>query len=96
MSIRIGSGLSTHPDPRAGAMEAAATASAALGGRPCDLAIVFAAGAHLAAPEATLEALHESLEPDVLVGCAAGGVIGESREVEGGTGVSLPPWCRTR
>jgi small ligand-binding sensory domain FIST len=89
MAIRIGTGLSTHPDPRVGAMEAAATARAALGDRPCDLAVVFASGAHLAAPEATLEGLHEALEPAALIGCAAGGVIGESREIEGGTAVSV-------
>jgi small ligand-binding sensory domain FIST len=89
MGIRIGTGLSTHPDPRVGAIEAAGTARAALGGRPCDLAVVFASGAHLAAPEATLEGLHEALEPEALVGCAAGGVIAESREVEGGTAVSV-------
>jgi small ligand-binding sensory domain FIST len=89
MGIRIGTGLSTHPDPRAGAIEAAGTAIAALGGRPCDLALLFAAGAHLAAPEATLEGLHEALEPEAVVGCAAGGVIAESREVEGGTAVSV-------
>src|SRR4051812_10662136 len=89
MGIRIGSGLSTHPDPRVGAIEAADAARAALGGRPCDLAVVFAAGAHLAAPEATLEGLHEALEPEALVGCAAGGVIAESREGEGGAAVSV-------
>src|SRR3954468_16219123 len=89
MGIRIGTGLSTHPDPRVGAMEAAATARAGLGDRACDLAVVFASGAHLAAPEATLEGLHEALEPEALVGCAAGGVIAESREVEGGTAVSV-------
>ena len=89
MGIRIGTGLSTHSDARAGAMEAASTAHAALGGRQCDVAIVFASGAHLAAPEATLEGIHASLEPDVVVGCAAGGVIAESREVEGGTAVSV-------
>jgi small ligand-binding sensory domain FIST len=89
MGIRIGTGLSTDPDPRAGAIEAAATARAALGGRECDVAVVFASGAHLAAPEATLEGLHDALEPHVAVGCAAGGVIGESREVEGGTAVSV-------
>jgi small ligand-binding sensory domain FIST len=89
MGVRIGTGLSTHHDPRAGAIEAAATARAALGGRSCDLAVLFAAGAHLAAPEATLEGLHDALEPEVLVGCGAGGVIGETREVEGGTAVSV-------
>jgi small ligand-binding sensory domain FIST len=89
MAIRIGSGLSTEPDARFGAAEAAAAARDALGGRPCDLAVVFAAGAHLAAPEATLEGIHEALEPAELVGCGAGGVIGEMREVEEGTAVSV-------
>jgi small ligand-binding sensory domain FIST len=89
MSVRIGSGLSTEADGRFGAAEAAAAARDALGGRPCDLAVVFASGAHLAAPEATLEGVHEALAPAELVGCGAAGVIGELREVERGTAVSV-------
>jgi small ligand-binding sensory domain FIST len=89
MGVRIGSGLSTEPDARFGAAEAAAAARDALGGRPCDLAVVFASGAHLAAPEATLEGIHEALAPGELMGCGAGGVIGEMREVEAGTAVSV-------
>jgi len=89
MGVRIGSGLSTEADARFGAAEAAAAARDALGGRPCDLAVVFAAGAHLAAPEATLEGVHEALGPEELVGCGAAGVIGEMREVEEGTAVSV-------
>src|SRR5918998_4592710 len=89
MGIRIGSGLSTEADARFGAAEAAAAARDALGGRPCDLAVVFAAGAHLAAPEATLEGIHEALAPGELVGCGGGGVIGGMREVEAGTAVSV-------
>jgi len=89
MSVRIGTGLSTRPDPRAGAVEAAAAARAGLGGAPCDLAVVFAGGNHLAAAEVTLEGIHASLAPVQLIGCAAGGVIGPRREVEGGTAVSV-------
>ena len=89
MGIRIGSGLSTEADARFGAAEAAAAARDALGGRECDLAVVFASGAHLAAPEATLEGIHETLAPAELVGCGAAGVIGEMREVEQGTAVSV-------
>ena len=89
MGVRIGTGISTAADARFGAAEAAATARAGLGGRPCDLAVVFASGAHLAAPEATLEGVHEALEPEELIGCAAAGVIGELREVEEGTAVSV-------
>jgi small ligand-binding sensory domain FIST len=89
MGVRIGSGLSTEADGRFGAAEAAAAARDALGGRPCDLAVVFASGGHLAAPEATLEGVHEALAPAELVGCGAAGVIGELREVESGTAVSV-------
>ena len=50
---------------------------------------MFASGAHLAAPEATLAAVHEMLSPTTLVGCGAGGVISDAREVEDGTAVSV-------
>ncbi len=89
MPVRIGTGLSLSPDARSGALEAASAACGLLEGAPCDLAIVFASGAHLAAPEATLEAVHEALTPDQLIGCGAGGVIGPRREVEDGTAVSV-------
>lgn len=87
--MRIGSGLSTHGDPRVGGIEAASAARAALGRTPADLALVFASGAHLAAPEATLEGVHEALRPRELIGCAAGGVLGGDREIESGTGVAV-------
>jgi small ligand-binding sensory domain FIST len=89
MSVHIGTGLSTSPDQRAGALEAAMTAREGLAGSSCDLAIVFASGSHLQAPEAVLEGVHEVLEPAQLGGCAAGGVIGTRREVEEGTAVAV-------
>jgi small ligand-binding sensory domain FIST len=87
MGVRIGAGVSTQPDARVGAIEAASAAREALEGEGTDLAIVFASGAHLAAPEATLEGVHEALLPERLVGCGAGGVLGDGREVEDGTAV---------
>ena len=91
MSVHIATGLSTTPDARAGALEAASAAARALNGRPCDLAVLFASGAHLAEPEVTLAAIHEMLGPMTLVGCGAGGVISDAREVEDGTAV-LEDW----
>jgi small ligand-binding sensory domain FIST len=88
VSVRIGSGLSTTPDPRVAAIEAGAQARAALG-RSADVAFVFCSGAHLAAPEATLEGIHEALDPPTLAGCGAGGVLGDGREVEEGTAVAV-------
>jgi small ligand-binding sensory domain FIST len=89
MPVRIGTGLSTSPDARAGAEEAASAARAHLDGAACDVCIVFASGAHLAAPEATLEAIGETLAPAQLVGCGAQGVLGDGREIERGTGVAV-------
>jgi small ligand-binding sensory domain FIST len=89
VSVHIATGLSTTPDARSGALEAASAAARGLGGRPCDLAILFASGAHLATPEETLAAVHEMLSPMTLVGCGAGGVISDAREVENGTAVSV-------
>ena len=89
MPVRIGTGISTAGDPRAAALEAAGAARDGLGDEPCDLAIVFASGSHLVAPEALLEAVHEALVPQELVGCGAAGVIGPHREIEEGTAVSI-------
>ena len=89
MPVRVGTGLSISPDAREGALEAGTLARAGLAGESCDLAIVFASGAHLAAPETTLEAVHEALLPEDLIGCGAGGVIGSLMEVEDGTAVSV-------
>jgi small ligand-binding sensory domain FIST len=87
MPVRVGTGTSTDGDPRTAAIHAATTARAGLGGGTADLAVVFAAGAHLAAPEATLEGVHEGIAPRQLVGCGAGGVLGDARELEDGTAV---------
>lgn len=89
MPVRIGSGLSTARDPRAGLEEATAAALAGLGGEPCDVAVVFAAGTYLDDPEATLSAVHAALEPDQLIGCGAGGVLGDAREAEDGPGLTV-------
>jgi small ligand-binding sensory domain FIST len=89
VSVRIGCGLSTDLDPRVAAIEAGQRAGAALEGAQADVACVFASGAHLAAPEATLEGVYEALAPPVLAGCGAGGVVGDGREVERGTAVAV-------
>jgi small ligand-binding sensory domain FIST len=89
MSVRIGTGISTATDVRSAAIEAAASARDALGGRDCDLAVIFASGTHLEAPGVTLEGIHDALAPDELIGCAAAGVIGDSIEVEDDTAVSV-------
>ncbi|MBW3549190.1 MAG: DUF1929 domain-containing protein, partial [Actinobacteria bacterium] len=53
------------------------------------MALVFVAGGHLMAPEATLEGVHEVLEPAALAGCGAAGVLAGEREIEDGTAVAV-------
>ncbi len=89
VGIRIGCGLSTLTDARSGALAAAQAAGAELGGEPVDLAVVFACGSHMAAPEATLDAVREASDPARLIGCGAGGVLGGDREIEDETAVAV-------
>src|SRR3954451_6251665 len=89
MPVRIGTGLSTVPDARVAALEAASAAASELDGAACELVVAFISGGILAAPEAALEAIHKILAPDTLIGCGAGGVIGHGREIEGGSAVSV-------
>ena len=87
--MRVGTGLSDVLDAEAGATAAARAAAQGLRGAEADLTLVFASGAHLAAPEEMLVAVHAELAPAALVGCGAGGVLGGGRELEGGTGVAV-------
>ena len=89
MSIRIGAALSRNNDARSAAIEAAQEAAGALAGARADVAVVFACGTHLAAPETLLEGVHEALRPEALIGCGASGVLGSAQEVESGTAVAV-------
>ncbi len=89
MSSRVGASVSTEHDPLEAGRAAAAGAASALGDPGPDLAVVFASGAHLAAPEATLEGVKSMIEPGALIGCGAGGVLAEDRELESGTAVAV-------
>lgn len=89
MTVRIACGLSTASDPATGAVEAAANVAARMPATDIDLVVVFASGAHLAAPLATIEGVHDVLAPDSLIGCGAGGIVGDGREIEGGTAVTV-------
>src|SRR5260221_2447939 len=89
MTVRVGASLSMLPDPFAAGAEAGGSAGEMLGGAGAELAVVFASGAYLSAPEALLEGVHEALGPRTLIGCGAGGVLGEGRELESGTAVAV-------
>jgi small ligand-binding sensory domain FIST len=89
VSLRIGCGLSTLLDVRDGAVAASSAAREQLDGAQADLAVVFASGTHLSAPETLLEGIHETLAPGQLIGCGASGVVAQSREIESDTAVAV-------
>src|SRR3954451_6521810 len=84
MHARAGAGLATGNDGVDGFAEAAARASLALGGGPCQLALVFAGADNLDHAEEGLAAVQDRLHPQALVGCGAQGVVASGRELEDG------------
>lgn len=89
MGVHIGCGLSTGPDAASAAAEASGLARAGLAGGDADLVFVFVAGGHINRAETALEAVNAELDPGVLIGCGAGGVLADGREVERGTGLAV-------
>jgi small ligand-binding sensory domain FIST len=89
MTVAIGAAVSSENDSRAAGTHAGRAAAQSLAGAPADLALVFASGDHLADPDAALDAVQDALAPSTLVGCAAGGVLGSGRELEGGTALAV-------
>lgn len=80
--------LSLHPDAAAATGEVLGSVLEQLGPAP-DLAVVFCTPDHLGAFAAVADAVRSLLEPRVLVGAAAGGVLGGGVEVEDGPGLTL-------
>jgi small ligand-binding sensory domain FIST len=85
MAVSVSVGVSESFDPVEAFSEAASEAAAGLDGS-CDLALIFAGAPHLGHGKWILSAVHERLEPQHLVGCGAGGVLGAGREIEEGPG----------
>jgi len=77
--------LSTAPD----APSAVNQISAALAGKPLDVAVVFAS--HHYGPDFTsfIEPLRERIAVRNLIGCTGAGIIGPNREIENGPAVSV-------
>ena len=78
MSVAVGAAISDERDSLAAAAAAGRSVADTLDGATPDLVLVFASGEHLANPQRVLVPLHAALAPRVLVGCAAGGVLGAS------------------
>lgn len=89
--MQVGAALSQTDEPGLAAAEAADAAAQSLSDAPCDLAVVFATPVHADGLSDIGAAVGARLEPDVLVGALAQGVVGPSTEAEEGPAVAV--WC---
>lgn len=85
----MGWGLSGHRDPSMAAAQVAQRTAAMLGPGPCDLAMLFVAGAHIEAAPLIAREVRDRLHPGALIGVSTQAVIGGAVELEGAPGVSL-------
>ncbi len=85
--MQVGVGLSTAPDPRTAAGEAAHAAADQLGLAEPTLAVLVTSPHFARQAEYVLETVHAVASPDALIGCIAEAVIAGRHEVEGGPAV---------
>lgn len=89
--MRIGAALSRTTEADVAAVEAADAAVQRLAGAPVDLAVVFVNPEHHEAMAEVAAAVSARLDPGVLIGAVAQGVVGPATEAEAGPAVSV--WC---
>lgn len=91
--MQVAAALSHTAEGGVAAAEAADAAGVRLAAlaadAPCDLAIVFVSPEHVDALEDVAAAIEARLEPGVLIGAVAQGVIGPGEEVESGAAVAV-------
>ncbi len=87
--MRIGAAISPTPDGGLAAAEAADAAAQDLGDEGCRLAVVFAGPDHADALTGIAAAVEARLDPEVVIGGVAQGVVGPATEVEGQAGVAV-------
>ena len=89
--MQVAAALSRTDDPGLAAAEAADAAGVELGDAVVGLAIVLVTPEHAEGLASVAAAVEARLEPEVLLGAVAQGVIGPGEELEAGPGVVV--WC---
>jgi small ligand-binding sensory domain FIST len=86
---RIATGLSTAPAAEDAAVAAVRQVRAELDGSEPELVFLFLSATHLPEVEIAAAVVREQLGAASLLGCVAEGVVGGTRELEGGPGLAL-------
>jgi small ligand-binding sensory domain FIST len=87
--VRIGVGVSTAPDARRAAVEAAAHAREGLAGEAPSLVVLLASRSHTDQALDVLKAVQEMLEPPALIGCVAQSIVAGRHEIEDEAAVAV-------
>jgi small ligand-binding sensory domain FIST len=87
--VRIGVGVSTAPDARQAAAQAAEQACAELAGEAPSLAVLFGSPPHVADAGDMLDAVQKIAEPSALIGSTAQTVVAGRREMEDESAVAV-------
>jgi small ligand-binding sensory domain FIST len=88
-SVRIGVGVSTAPDARKAAVEAAEHARDELAGEAPSLSVLLASRSHTEHAGDILDAVQETVEPPALIGCIAQAIVAGRHEFEDETAVAV-------
>jgi small ligand-binding sensory domain FIST len=86
---RVAAGLSVTTDAAEAGREAATAARAELEAAEVDLAFCFLSADHADHVEEVGRSVSEQLQPRVLLGCVAQGIVGRERELEDGPAVAV-------
>ncbi|MGH3635882.1 MAG: FIST N-terminal domain-containing protein, partial [Mycobacterium sp.] len=87
--MRIGVGVSTVPDARQAAVQAATHARDELAGEAPSLAVLLASRSHTDKAADVLNAVQEMLEPPALIGCVAQTIVAGRHEMENKPAVAV-------
>ena len=82
-------GVSTAPDARKAAVEAAAHACDELAGEAPSLAVLLGSRSHTGQAVDVLDAVQETVEPPALIGCVAQAIVAGRHEMEGEDAVAV-------
>jgi small ligand-binding sensory domain FIST len=87
--VRIGVGVSTAPDARKAAVEAAEHARDELAGEAPSLGVLLGSRAHTEQAVDILDAVQVIVEPPALIGCVAQAIVAGRHEIEDGPAVAV-------
>ncbi|MDI3314571.1 MAG: FIST N-terminal domain-containing protein [Mycobacterium sp.] len=87
--MRIAVGVSSAPEARRAAEQAAAQACEGLAGESPSLAVLLASRPHTGQAADALGAVQEMLAPPCLIGCVAQGIVAGHHEIENGPALAL-------